>query len=274
MDLTIPLIFVVALLAIGWIASQPYLREYRRGQIRQRPFPAEWDAILRRYMPYFRALPGALRQQLKQHMQVFIAEKEFIGCNGLVVTDAMRVTIAGYACLLILNRRADYYPQLRQILIYPGAFVVDTREYDEAGVLHEEREVRIGESWTRGQVILSWHDAVEDAKFFDDGRNVLIHEFAHQLDQETGTANGAPILADDMPYQSWSAVLADEFERLQQRELRGEESLFSYYGATNPAEFFAVISEVFFEQPRALAAQHPELYRQLAGFYRLDPLAW
>ena len=141
-------------------------------------------------------------------------------------------------------------------------------------MLHAEREVRIGESWTRGQVIVSWRDAIEDARVFDDGYNVLIHEFAHQLDQEKGDATGAPLLDGRMAYRAWSEVLGDAYAELQRREQCGEESVFDYYGASDPADFFAVVSEVFFERPHDLAAQHPELYRQLAGFYRLDPLTW
>jgi MtfA peptidase len=268
------LILAVALLPIAWIIGKPYAIEYRRERIRRRPFPDGWRKLLQRHMPYFRVLPSDLQLQLKKHIQVFIAEKQFIGCDGLQITDAMRVTIAAYACLLILNRRTDYYPSLRQILVYPGVFIVDDKHIDSAGVLHERREVRSGESWSRGQVVLSWQDASEDALHSDDGRNVVIHEFAHQLDQQNGEANGAPLLARSDFYRSWSKVFADEFNRLQEQAQRGEDSLFDHYGATSPAEFFAVVSEVFFEQPRRMAAAHPALYEQLTRFYRLDPLSW
>lgn len=273
-DVSVLLILCAALVPIAWIIGRPYWVEYRRRKIRSQPFPAAWRKILQRYMPYFRALPSDLQLQLKQHMQVFIAEKQFIGCDGLQVTDAMRVTIAAYACLLILNRRADYYPGLRQILIYPSAFIVDHKQFDSAGVLHERREVRAGESWARGQVVLSWQDTVEGAIHSDDGRNVVIHEFAHQLDQQNGEANGAPILARSEHYQAWSQTFAGEFGRLQAQARNGEVSLFDHYGATSPAEFFAVVSEVFFEQPQQMAAEYPALYEQLSAFYRLDPLSW
>jgi hypothetical protein len=221
-----------------------------------------------------RALPADLQLQLKQHIQVFVAEKAFIGCGGLEITDEMRVTIAAQACLLLLNRPRGYYPELRQILVYPGSFVVDRAHTDGIGVAHHARQVLSGESWWQGQVILSWHDTLEGAARPNDGQNVVIHEFAHQLDQETGAANGAPVLARRDHYARWSQVLGAEFKDLQSRTSQAQASLFSDYGATDPAEFFAVISEVFFEQPQRMATEHPALYRELALFYRLDPLSW
>jgi Mlc titration factor MtfA (ptsG expression regulator) len=219
-------------------------------------------------------LPADLQLQLKQHIQVFLAEKAFIGCDGLTITDEIRVTIAAQACLLILNRPRGYYPKLRQILVYPGSFVVDREHTDGIGVAHHARQVLAGESWEHGQVVLSWHDTLEGAAIPDDGQNVVIHEFAHQLDQETGRANGAPVLPHRDQYARWSRVLGAEFRNLKTRAAQGETSLFSDYGATDPAEFFAVISEVFFEQPQRMAVEHPALYRELTSFYRLDPLSW
>ena len=267
-------IFGIALLVAGWFAGEPILVEYKRARLRRRPFPDAWREILRRRVPYFRLLPADLQLQLKRHIQVFLAEKPFIGCNGLEVTDEMRVTIAAQACVLILNRRTDYFANLRQILVYPGAFIVDRVHSDGAGVLRDERHVLSGESWSQGQVILSWDDVIDGAAVVDDGRNVVIHEFAHQLDQQNGEANGAPILVGRERYKRWARVLGDEYARLQEAASTGQPSLFSYYGATNPAEFFAVASEVFFEQAGRMTEAHPELYRELARFYRVDPLSW
>ena len=275
------IIFTLAALFIAWLLGEPWLTERKRQRIRAQPFPAAWRDILKRRVPYVRALPADLQLQLKQHIQVFVAEKAFIGCDGLQVTDEMRVTIAAQACLLILNRPRGYYPNLRQILVYPGSFVVQREHTDGAGVNHQGRQVLAGESWSEGQVILSWRDALRDAATPDDGRNVVIHEFAHQLDQETGSANGAPILARREYYARWAKVLGAEYQQLQARAGRAqrhddpdEEALFSDYGATDPAEFFAVISEVFFEQPKRMADEHPALYQELARFYRLEPLSW
>lgn len=264
----------LCLLFLVWLIGKPYFIANRRQRLRNRPFPKEWLDILRRKVPYYRLLPADLQAQLRGHMQVFIAEKKFIGCAGLRIHDDMRVTIAAQACLLILNRKTDYYPNLERILVYPGAFRVKKQEIDDAGVMSEYQDELSGESWGDGQVILSWEDAVDDARFFGDGRNVVIHEFAHQLDQEKGAATGAPILARAEHYQPWSAALGAEYAHLRQQADAELDTLFDYYGAESPAEFFAVITEVFFEQPQEMAAMHPELYRQLQRFYRIDPLGW
>lgn len=268
------IISLLAFLFVLWLLGQPYLTERKRRQIRAQPFPAAWRDILKRRVPGVRTLPANLQLQLKQHIQVFIAEKAFIGCDELEITDEMRVTIAALACLLILNRPGDFYPGLRQILVYPGSFVVDRSHIDGIGVAHHARQVLSGESWSEGQVVLSWQDTLEGAAIPDDGQNVAIHEFAHQLDQETGAANGAPALARRAHYKRWSKVLGREFRLLQRRTALGVDTLFCDYGATDPAEFFAVISEVFFEQPQRMAAEHPELYQELALFFGIDPLSW
>ncbi len=266
--------FSLALLFLLWLIAQPWLTERKRQRIRARPFPAEWRDILKRRVPFVRAMPADLQLQLKSHIQVFLAEKAFIGCDGMVITDEIRVTIAAQACLLILGRPSFYYPDLRQVLVYPSSFVVNREHTDRAGVTHAGRQVLAGESWSNGQVILSWQDAVDGALVPNDGSNVVIHEFAHQLDQETGAANGAPALARKDHYRRWSEVLGEEYLALRARDLSGQPSLFSSYGATAPAEFFAVVSEVFFEQPARMAAEHLALYRELARFYRLNPLSW
>jgi MtfA peptidase len=266
------LIFV-ALLVLGLWAPGAW-RRWRRRRITAQPFPAVWRAILRRRMPLLRRLPPDLQLQLKRHMQVFLAEKPFIGCNDLVVTEEMRVLVAAQACLLILNRPTDYFPRLTQVLMYPSAYWVDRREGDGSGVQHERREARSGESWVLGQVILSWPDVLDGAADPTDGQNLVIHEFAHQLDQERGRATGAPFLGQRARYARWAAVLSNEFGRLRQQLARGEETLLSAYAATEPAEFFAVASEVFFERPREMAERHTALYEQLARYYAVDPLAW
>ncbi len=268
------IIACLGLLLVLWLVGATWLTERKRSKLRARPFPAQWREILQRRVPYVRLLPADLQLQLKQHMQVFLAEKAFIGCNGLAISDEIRVTIAAHACLLILNRPSGYYPNLRQILVYPDSFVVQRDQVDHIGVAHRTRDVLAGESWSQGQVILSWQDTLAGAAVVDDGQNVAIHEFAHQLDQETGHANGAPRRMQQTQRQSWSQVLGTEFATLQARVTRGAPSLFSDYGATDPGEFFAVISEVFFEQPAAMLDEHPALYRELSQFYQLDPLSW
>jgi len=186
----------------------------------------------------------------------------------------MRVTVAAQACLLLLGRPDLRFADLRQVLLYPAAFVVDRVDAGPAGVQSEHRRVLAGESWGLGQVVLSWHDVVEGAAIADDGRNVVIHEFAHQLDQQTGRANGAPALAREQDRRRWAEVLQAEYQALQERLRLGRPGLIDPYAATDPAEFFAVLSEVFFERPALLQAGHPELYVELARFYQLDPAQW
>ncbi len=268
------IVSLLALLLVLWLLGQPWLSARRRERLREQAFPAAWRKILRRRVPLLRRLPADLQIELKRQIQVFVAEKAFIGCDGLRVNDEMRVTIAAQACLLTLNRPGQHYPALREILVYPGSFVVEREHTDGIGVAHHARQVLAGESWDHGQVVLSWHDTLEGAAVPDDGQNVVIHEFAHQLDQETGAANGAPMLEKRAHYTRWSQVLGAEFRRLKGTIALQQASLFSDYGASDPAEFFAVISEVFFEQPERMADEHPELYQQLALFYRLDPLNW
>ena len=276
MTLLAPLLFFLALLAavVAWLAGPALLAALRRARVRRQPFPHAWREILRRRMPAFARLPVDLQLQVKKHVQVLVAEKPFIGCAGLEVTDEMRVLIAAQAALLLLHRQADYFGNLRQVLVYPGAFVVDREHADGSGLTHATRRALSGESWQQGQLLLSWDDVLAGAADPDDGHNVVIHEFAHQLDQERGRANGAPWLGRREAYGRWAHVLSAEFDRLRQRLARGEHGVIDPYAATDPAEFFAVVSEHFFEQPAALAAAHHALYAEFARLYRCDPLAW
>lgn len=274
--LLLPLLFFTGLVVAvgGWLAGPSLLARWQRQRVQRQPFPKAWRDILRRRMPAFARLPPHLQLQVKKHVQVLIAEKPFIGCAGLVVTDEMRVLIAAQAALLLLNRNAGYFSNLRQVLVYPGAFVVERSTPDAAGLTHETRRALAGESWQQGQVLLSWDDVLAGAADPDDGHNVVIHEFAHQLDQERGRANGAPWLGHREAYADWAAVLGREFAALRSRLAQGVAGVIDPYAATDPAEFFAVVSEHFFEQPQALAAAHPALYAVFTRCYRTDPLTW
>jgi Mlc titration factor MtfA (ptsG expression regulator) len=263
-----------ALLVCGAILLQPWLARRRRERLASRPFPAAWRAILRERVPLLRGLPPDLGRQLERRIQVFVAEKSFVGCAGLAVTDEMRVTIAAQACLLLLNRPGRDFSRLGQVLVYPGPFIVHRERRDAIGLVSEHSRVHAGESWAHGQVVLSWPDVLDGAADPGDGRNVVIHEFAHQLDQEKGHANGAPDLVDAQRYPRWSRVLGQEYGLLQARVANREATLLDPYAATDPAEFFAVCSEAFFERPRLLAAHHPALYGELSRYYRVDPGSW
>ncbi len=264
----------IGLTIIACIFGRTYWVERRRDRIRSRPFPEKWRAIIKRRIPYFKQMPADLQLQLKRHIQVFIAEKNFKGVHGLTIDDEIKVTIAAQACLLLLNRKTDYYPKLKTIVVYPSAFVKTQTVQDSFGIHAQQRSTMLGESWNFGKIILSWQHTVDGAKDPNDGSNLVIHEFAHQLDSEDGHANGAPLLGKDISYQSWSQVFASEYEQLKQQLSYGEPTLLDGYGATNPAEFFAVASEVFFEQAEALFNRHKSLYQQLKSYYRVDPVNW
>ena len=270
------LLFVAALLlsVAAWLWGPPVWNALRRQRIRRQPFPPAWRDTLRRRMPAFARLPADVQLRLKKLAQVLMAEKPFIGCAGLVVTDEMRVLVSVQAALLLLRRGAGYFPQLRQVLIYPGAFVVDRSSAGAAGLVHEERQALAGESWQQGQVLLSWQDVLAGAADPHDGHNVVIHEFAHQLDQESGAANGAPWLREPARRVRWAQVLGHEFDALQQRLAQQQFGLIESYAATNAAEFFAVVSELFFEKPAELALAHRALFAEFCGYYGVNPLHW
>lgn len=262
---------LLAPLGAAALAAQPWWAARRRARLRARPFPAEWRTILRRRVPIVARLPTELQLRLKRHIQVFVAEKSFIGCQGQAITDEVRVTIAAQACLLLLGHpRAACYPGLRQILVYPDAFVVDREQGLGGGVVQAQRHALSGESWVQGQVILSWADVLAGAADAADGRNVTLHEFAHQVDQDKGVADGRPWRPGAAARRRWVAVMSEAFERLQ----RQPSGVIDGYGASEPAEFFAVVTEVFFERPHDLMAEAPAVYRELAGLFGVDPLAW
>lgn len=268
------LIVAASMSAIAFLLLPPMIDRLRRARIRAKPFPAAWRRIVDRRVPLARRLPSALRERFEGHLREFMAGKNFIGCAGMEVDDEVRVTISAHAALLRLGRRSGGYENLRDILVYPGAFAVERTVPEPGGLLQERRDVLSGESWARGQVILSWEDVVDGAAVADDGRNVAIHEFAHQVDQEKGHANGAPPGFSRERAARWAAVFNAEYAGLHARLSRGEPSLIHPYGATSPAEFFAVASEVFFEQGREMAWRHPALYGELSAFYGVDPAGW
>ncbi len=248
-----------------------FIKRSRRRRIRHRPFPADWLPILEKNVPYYRTLSPEEQLQLQGHIQVFLSEKYFEGCGGLAMTDEIRVTIAAQACLLLLNRETDYYPDLVTILVYPHEYIAEDTDILEDGIVLEEDEVRLGESWAEGIVVLSWDDVKNGGADFRDGENVVLHEFAHQLDGESGATEGAPDLLHRAQYTAWARVLGSEYERLIEDLEHRRPNLFGDYAATDPAEFFAVLTECFFEKPKKLREKHPELYETLKEFFKQDP---
>jgi Mlc titration factor MtfA (ptsG expression regulator) len=266
------LILVFLVIAIFFLAKS-VIRENKRKKIMKNPFPREWENYLKESYTLYSKLPDELQQDMKNKIKVFLNEKTFFGCEGLEVTDQMRILIAAQACLLILNRRTTFYPKLRSIFVYPTSYLAK-RVSVNSGIVTEKTQVTLGESWGSGELVLTWDTSVHGAKNMYDSRNVVYHEFAHQLDQENGVADGAPVLENRSSYASWARVLSREFENLKKEKKRWRKTVMNKYGATNPAEFFAVASESFFEKPRQLKKKHPELYQELKNYYHTDPIDW
>ena len=252
-----------------------FFKKRRRRKIREGTFPAECIAILETNLGVYRLLPPEDQRELQEHVMVFLAEKRFEGCGGLEIDDEIRVTIAGQACLLLLHREPAYYPSLKTILVYPSSYLAKN-PYDA-----DEKSHRLGESWQYGPVVLAWDSSRRGGKNAFDGHNVVLHEFAHQLDQMDGVADGAPTLGKGEPldarklkYRSWALVFSREFECFERKAAKGKKTVIDHYGATNPAEFFATATEAFFEKPRQLKKKRPELYEELRSYYKQDPANW
>jgi MtfA peptidase len=248
------------------------LKERRRRKLRAQTFPREWEAIISRNLPFFSRLPEADRAELLGHVQVFLAEKRFEGCGGLELTQEIRLTIATQACLLLLHRKTDYFPRLLTILVYPSGYIVDQTRRVTEHVWQDGREGRLGETAREmGSMVLAWDAARSGALDPSDGKNLVLHEFAHQLDFEDLAADGAPLLSSRGEKRAWAEVMKMEFAALRAADETGIPTLLDSYGATNPAEFFAVATEAFFERPLALRQHRPRLYAELQRFYRQDP---
>jgi MtfA peptidase len=249
-----------------------FFKRRRRERLRSGPFPAAWIQIVEKNVPFYARLPEADRRELQGLIQIFLAEKYFEGCGGLELTDEIKVTIAAQACLLLLHRQTDVYPRLVTVLVYRSAYLVQ-RKTDRIGpgTILEGDAVHLGESWSSGVVVVSWDNVRARPADARRGQNLVLHEFAHQLDVEDGAANGAPVLDQLGQHTTWARVLNAEYERLRRETRLGRPTVLDEYGASDPAEFFAVATECFFEKPHVLRKRHPDLYDELKAFYRQDP---
>jgi Mlc titration factor MtfA (ptsG expression regulator) len=250
-----------------------FLRGRRRRRLLATPLPPAQRQLLAAAAPLCAALPEVLRARHEGVVQVLLTEKHFEPAGGIVLTETMRLAIAGQAALLQLRAGADYYPGLDTILVYPKAFVVDQAEADEEGFVHEGRDELAGESWQRGVVVLSWQDAAREARRRD-GYNVVLHEFAHQLDDQTGEGDGTPLLPTAALAARWREAFQAALERHRRSLRRRREVLFDEDAAESPTEFFATAVELFFELPQDLKQEFPAVYAVLAEYLELDPAAW
>ena len=248
----------------------PWSQSSRRRELLAQPFPAAWRAILEANVAVSRFLLAASQQKLRDVTRILVAEKSWEGVGGLRLTDEITVTIAGQAARLVLGFDGEYFGNVETILVYPQAFLVKTQRPGVGGMLVEETVPYAGEAALRGPVIISWAD-VRAGIAMGDGRNVVLHEFAHKLDMRDGAADGAPYLQDAAQVDEWARVMSAEYLALAAQTQAGEPTLLDPYGTTNAAEFFAVATECFFERPRPMQAAHPDLYGVLRGYYRQDP---
>ena len=232
---------------------------------------ALWCATLKA-LPFLAHLDTDAKARLRGLTEAFLAEKQFTSAGNLELTDAMCVSIAAQGCLPILNLGLECYRDWVGVVVYPNEFVIPRTTQDEFGVVHEYDEVASGEAWEGGPLLISWHDA----QMAGEGYNVVIHEFAHKLDMLNGEVDGIPALPPGLSRKQWETTLIaayeDFCEQVDEAEAKGAETLLDPYAAEHPGEFFAVMSEVFFETPDILLEQYPTLYAQFVLFYRQDPV--
>ncbi len=251
-----------------------WFRERRRKKILAAPFPSEWEKHIQNNIPYYQHLNNEEKKRLQDLTQVFIAEKYWLGCGGLELTDEIRVMIAAYACLMILALPNDYYRNVKSIYVYPttvlsperpmGFFQVHTTPVSGPMPI-------LGEAHYRGPVILVWDAVKKETRHPEHGHNVVFHEFAHKLDMLDGSADGTPPLTTPEEYQRWVEVFSKVYLELCDKVEHGQSTFLDSYAVTNEAEFFAVVTENFFSKPENMKRYHPKLYQVLQGFYRQDP---
>jgi hypothetical protein len=280
-SVAIAAILAVALAVLAGLLVPPLLRRRRRRLAFSQALPEPMHAAIARNVPVTRALPGNLARRLEGLVISFLGEKQFVGCNGLAITDEIRATIAAQACLLLLGRRG-LYDELQSILVYPGAFWVEDEVHDDDGLVTHRRRELSGEAWDSHRIILSWEDIEETARQPADGYNVVLHEFAHYLDAEgRGLAPRAADASRESPpsgrpraIDAWHKDLVAEYEALCDTVDRGEPTFLDPYAAEDEIEFFAVASEEFIECSQELRAAHPRLHSLLREFYGIDPAEW
>jgi len=260
---------IVAIYFLFKVISKLNLKK-RRAEIMSRPFPENWEKFLQKDFELFNHMPKDLQERLRRYILVFVDEKEFVGCAGLEITDEMRVSIAAQSMLLVLGQaKSHFYPKLWRVELYPTAY--KAMAHDGSTV---EESVRLGESWIGGRMVLSWNHSKQGAYKWLDGQSVVIHEFAHQLDQIDGNADGVPTLDDGAAYSTWADIMGKEYTKMLKEVQKRHKTLLDAYGATNPAEFFAVATETFFEKSEQMQKKMPETYSILSNFYKLDPASW
>lgn len=253
-------------------------RSSRRKKLLAEPFPVAWLEVLEQNVGHYALLPAELQQRLRDATRILVSERTFVGASGLVLTDEMKVTVAAQAALLLLGVNDYYFDRLGEIFLYPRRVKAALTSYQHR--LHsgigfvDEDAINLGEAWHDRRVRLSWPDVLRGGRDPQDGMNLVLHEFAHHLDGLDGDMGGLPPQETRAKKDRWEAVIDQEYSRLLHDVERGHDTLLDPYGAENKAEFFAVATECFYEQPRELQQEHPDLYAILRDFYKVDPAEW
>lgn len=265
-------ILLVPLLIAAALTYRHIAKRRKRALLLATPLSPEQRATVERLVPLVTQMPPDLRLTLEGKINLFLDQVTFRGHGGVEVTDAMRLSIAAQACLLIVKSPL-WYDTIRNVLLYPSVFSTG-RENHHEGLIHESHHGTLGESWHRGPVILSWNHALHGGLRAHDGENVVIHEFAHQLDSLSGHTNGIPILRRGQAYAGWEEAMLSAYNDHVAKVERGEPTLIDPYGATNHQEFLAEGIVTFFERPRELLGAEPALYEQFSQLLALDPASW
>jgi len=265
-------LFLLTALLVAALVYAPIRRYQRNRRLAAQPLPEQWQGWLRSRWWLYSHLPEAVRRALHRQLQVMHANTDFYGCNGLTVTEPMRVLTLAQAALMNTGSGRMQWSGFPAVLLYPEGFVREGEVVDELGLVAHQRQELLGESWEQGKVVLSWADIEQDLR----GRGshcLVIHEFAHQLDGYDGVMDGTPPMVDPRDLKRWGTVMQAAFEDLGRGESESAQMI-DPYGGTEPEEFFAVISETFFTDPQALQEAYPEVYRLMQQFFRLNPVRW
>jgi Mlc titration factor MtfA (ptsG expression regulator)/Flp pilus assembly protein TadD len=234
--------------------------------------PEAWRGWLKANVRLFGVLPPELRLKLEQSARIIVAERKWVGCGGLAVSEEMQVTVAGQAALLLLGEEGYYFDRVPSILLYGSAYVRPHKAGDRHSV--DEDATLLGESWQQGSIVLSWPAVLSGGQGDRDGQNLVLHEFSHHLDGLDGEMGGTPPLPTRSAERRWHTVFDREYDRLADDLAAGRETLLDPYGTTSKAEFFAVATECFFERAPAMRARHAELYTCFREFYKIEPASW
>ncbi|MDB5313117.1 MAG: hypothetical protein JWO38_7319 [Gemmataceae bacterium] len=250
-----------------------WLRNRRRRKLLAQPFPIRWEGFLRQNVAHYPRLSAAEQARLRDITRVLVAEKKWEGGRGLFVTEEMKVTIAAQAALLLVGADHDYYARVDSFVVYPGAFRTPVLEdaWEDDDLSDQELD---GQAVYRGPVIVSWEDVLPEGREPDYGYNLVIHEFAHQLDFLDNLVNGTPPLGDPALEARWRYVMTVAFEDHRRALAEGDDLFFTEHAASSETEFFADATEAFFCRPEDMKEMYPEVYQLLEAYYRVDPVKW